>query len=324
MEIVAAGKEHAEGIAEIFRLAYNGRYPDADFTDPELIGRNIISGNRIFRVALEKGRVIGTMSGSLNPWNMSYEGGRLVVHPEFRGKNLGITMHGLIREQATSMGYDMVYYTVRDRIGIKAVEERLEFTLCGYLPGKHRLYHRENHPFYLSASAGFDDRRPGCAANPIYETRLVRDILKQLTLMRKTVPYPTETLVGPPGGTTLTLQSGSLRYHCQETEDFVEILGVEGDPSVLLSELIQGSKSAIPEVLQRACYFELDLMADKTEIMEKLGELGFSPFVFLPGWHLKEGKRYDCVRLVLREPYGADPIIRSAVRRVEEGLGRRS
>ncbi|MDD2714926.1 MAG: GNAT family N-acetyltransferase [Candidatus Wallbacteria bacterium] len=321
IKIIKAEPVHAEQISAVYHRQYGNYYPHREFTVPELIRKQMNKPDLIWKLALDSEKVVGTMLGLLNPSNRTYEGGRVVIDHDQRGLGIATLLHEAIWEEAGSRDYELVYYTMREKVGISAAGEKLGLTLCGYLPGKHRLAgkRRENHPFFIKISQGFSKKRRAPDHNLYHQNSYLMDILDSLSLENRSYPYPSACMADCYTDRCCTLRSGIVHYSYSSDEESLSIGKIVSDnPLQLLIDLFNpDSQESIPEMAD-AKYIELDVLADKSDLIADLEKIGFRRFVFLPGWFLKDGLRFDCFRMVHNEAYSRDEAVAEIVSKVQK------
>lgn len=134
-------------IADIFSAVYGHEYPYQHFYDHGWLKASVYGEGVLMLVAEEEGKVLGTASvmcelGATS--DLLGEFGRLVVHPDGRGKGLGRALMEARLEH------------VRDRLHVGVVEARCVhpfaqrisassgFSAVGFLPNKHAIIGRES------------------------------------------------------------------------------------------------------------------------------------------------------------------------------------
>lgn len=144
-----AREEDIDRIQEMFRLAYGSDYAYRDFYDREWLKRSIYGDRMVVAVAEDviTGQVVGTGSVDMDIGahsDLVGELGRLVVHPDARGRGVGTAL----------MRYRLEF--VQDRLHVAIIDNRtaqpytqkmalkLRCASVGFLPLKHRFSKRES------------------------------------------------------------------------------------------------------------------------------------------------------------------------------------
>ncbi len=141
-----------EEIINLFKSNYGEDYPITAFYDSEFIKRNIYSDNIIWLVLEEENQLAASGAIILNAGDYNDqigEVGRLVVHKEMHGRNLGRRMIQALFEAAD----DTVEFAFGEARTFHPISQKLmqeaDFRCAGYVPGKYDLgTHREDIALY--------------------------------------------------------------------------------------------------------------------------------------------------------------------------------
>ncbi|MDY7096388.1 MAG: GNAT family N-acetyltransferase, partial [Acidobacteriota bacterium] len=144
IRIREAGDEDAQAVCEIFRAVYGGDYTYPHFFDVHQMKKIIFGEDTLVLVAEDTaaGRILGTAAVILEVGAYSDlvgEFGRLVVHPDARGRGLGkLLMEERLRRVRDRLQVGLVEARVAHPFAQK-ISRRYGFAPVGFLASKHRF-----------------------------------------------------------------------------------------------------------------------------------------------------------------------------------------
>ena len=143
-----------DGIREVFEAEYGEGYPYPQYCDTEELNRLVYAGGSILLVAVDDdtGRVAGTASVvfSIAAQNdLAGEFGRLVVHPDFRGRGIGKQlMQSRIDHVEPRLHVGIVDNRTSHMIS-QRISEKFGFVPIGFIPMKLLVERRESIAQYV-------------------------------------------------------------------------------------------------------------------------------------------------------------------------------
>lgn len=143
-----AREDDVDAIHEVFRAVYGADYPYKRFSDPRWLKRSIFSDDIVMLVATDVGgEVLGSASVVFDVGahtDLIGEFGRLVVHPDARGRGVG---HRLM-DKRIELAKDRIHVAVVENRCVHPFSQRIsaahDFVPVGFLPLKHRFRTRES------------------------------------------------------------------------------------------------------------------------------------------------------------------------------------
>ncbi|MBN2212121.1 MAG: GNAT family N-acetyltransferase, partial [Sedimentisphaerales bacterium] len=138
-------------VRELFIGAYGNNYPFEEFLDVCWLKKAMFDDDTLFLVAVENGKVIGTISAMLAAGGLSDligEIGRLVVSPEAGGKKIGTRLMQATLDHITSIIQFGFAEGRTAHQGSQKILEHLGFTAIGFEPLKYILDQRESMVLY--------------------------------------------------------------------------------------------------------------------------------------------------------------------------------
>lgn len=322
LEIRNATTEDAPRISELFKVTYgDSSHP---CKDAQCVRDSILSGTTTWHVAMDQGNVVACVTLIRIAWNRSWEIGRAITLPEYRGEGLATTMmQQSLNEACSSCLCDAIIGFPRSRTMLHIATEQLDPLL---LPIGHdgainvangiREYHAL--VFAPNPAARFCHYIPHSSS--FASSDFVCDrIFGPLGLNPKPGDYPPLLAVGD-GIKRAPWNQFSFEYEPLCLSRSLEITGCDTRfrdanraSRVLLSML---------EKCSQVRHARLAVLVDKQEFIANLMEAGFEATAYLPAWYREGNARFDCILLVRRscseEP--TDHGIRGVVQEFRDGL----
>jgi len=278
IEIREAKLEDVSQIAQLYQEVWGDKYPFPDYIKESEIEKTIRENECIWMLALDGGKVVGSATCAYNKWNNSAEFGRGVIKKEYRSQHIGKVASEKLIEKAFERGLDICYGRPRN-IKVHSVVTFLGFQLVGYMPGPYLIDFRELCLFAIKLSENCRKKRvTPIEKNKIYDLHLVKEIDRALSLKENPGEYPADIFVGDD-----THSTGALRFIYSENNRALFFTSLNN-----ISEVNRGNIE----------YIEGDIVADKIGKINMLKSLGFKMTAYLPAWYEKEGRRFDCVKMV--------------------------
>lgn len=132
-----ASDQDVDALAALYRAVYGDDYPFTCFYDTAWIKRGVYDRTMRWFVAEVEGRVLGSGAVMLTAGDADdqiAEIGRLVVHPDARGKALGTKIVGALTEVADALS-DFAFAECRTaHVGSQIIFERLGYSVVGIEP----------------------------------------------------------------------------------------------------------------------------------------------------------------------------------------------
>jgi len=151
LDIRVATDADVDAAKKLFIAAYGEDYPFKQFYDVSWLKKAVFDDDTLFLVAVDRGRIVGTVSTMLTAGNLSDligEFGRLVVDPEAAGRNLGTA---LFRSALSRVSNIIQFGFAEARTAHPASQKILErsgFVAIGFEPIKYKLQDRESVVMY--------------------------------------------------------------------------------------------------------------------------------------------------------------------------------
>lgn len=272
IEVLPAAPKHAAGLVELFAAIYRGHYPLSEVGDPGALEAAFGAPEQIWRVAVSARRVVGVARGIANSADNSAELGLTAVLPEFRRHGVARVLCAEVVDSLKARNVDVVWGSLRSE-AIRRVATSVGFCVVGYEPGFRKVADREVSLLGMMLRGAGIHQRVRARHCGVYRLPGVANVLKAMNLPEsQTCVYPPAVVVGKGAHATAI-----ARGRVSGTETSLEFSSIVGD--------------ALPDCMQ------VTLLADKLQEFAKWQRLGFSLTAFLPGWFLRDGCRYDCIRL---------------------------
>lgn len=300
-----AGPADAGGLADLFHEAY--KHSSHPCKNPAFILEGFQKGD-IWSIGETEGRVIACQALVRRTWNNSWEVGRGVTRPEFRGAGLAttLTQSCLDCAEQSPLG-DLIYGFPRSSTMHFIISER---TKPAMLPAGHdgginiandvREYHLVS--LCRKASARFHHLQPRSPS--LADTKFVREtIYKPLGFDPEPGRYPEDFLCGE-SISHPDLKPLSFGYDPFCPSDSLEVTAYTGgseDPVRAAAEIDECLRS-----FAYARHVRLTVLADKTALIRALRARGFTVTAYLPAWYAQGESRFDGV-LMVRSTFETDP-----------------
>ena len=140
-----------EEVRNLFVTAYGEDYPFTQFYDTSWLKKAVFDDDTLFMVAEEGGHIVGTISTIFTSGNLSDligEFGRLVVHPDARGRDLASQLfHSTLEKVSGIIRFGFAEARTAHSASQKILE-RHGFAPIGFEPLKYRLHDRESAVMY--------------------------------------------------------------------------------------------------------------------------------------------------------------------------------
>lgn len=150
-DIRPAADTDVDAVKKLFVTAYGEKYPFTQFYDTSWLKKAVFDDDTLFLVAEDRGHIVGTVSTMFTAGNLSDligEFGRLVVHPDARGRALGSRLLNSAVERVSGI---LRFGFAEARTAHPASQKILErhgFVPIGFEPMKYRLEERESMVMY--------------------------------------------------------------------------------------------------------------------------------------------------------------------------------
>ncbi|QVI23759.1 hypothetical protein KHQ06_13595 [Nocardia tengchongensis] len=316
IDIRFAEADDAEQIAELYDRVYDGRFPIIDCVDPQRIRRIIGSGEHIWVIGLDKGRVVGSSVGTAERDNSAYEFGRAAVLPEYSGNGHFLKIFAytgtaarermdsdLVYGYARSERARMLYSFVADQIGnpIAWVGTDGGMHPNGDIREEHLIgltFIRERNAIRVLPPRPFLDP----------ESALARHIT-ELAVVTTEGRYPAAIAAGHGAEFTHVSAHGRVSYSLFTHSRAAIVSAVQGgspaDVRRALWDVVDSANR--PGHPARILHLTVHVLADKTDVIAELCAPSrdgtgrrFTVNGYLPAWHRDGDARYDCVVLTTR------------------------
>jgi hypothetical protein len=311
----------AYAISSLFRYAYgNSSHPCAD---EARVVHSIASNDTVWQLAFAGDRLVGCMAALRSRWNRSWEIGRALIVPEFRGNGLCPKLAQLCLTAALESGTcDLVFAFTRSRLAAKvaaALNPRLQLT--GHDGGANVLdLEPEYHGFACGANPSAPFRHVVPRTPSLASTQFIKDrVLSPFATALLPGDYPPDWIVGD-GTITRESEPFSVNYDPLGPSQSIQITGYAGSARCgwqVADELTQALES-----FGNVRHVSVVVPVDKTDLISVLTCHGFETTAYLPAWFRRDNRRFDCVMLVRahhsREPH--DHGLRSTIDSFREGL----
>ncbi|MCG8601636.1 MAG: GNAT family N-acetyltransferase [Verrucomicrobiales bacterium] len=188
------------GVAKLYQDVYGDDYPFKEFYDTEWIKRGVFDANiRWFVAAENSGRLLGSAAVMINVGDaddLVSEIGRLVVHPDARGKDLGSRLTAAAVEVADQFG-DFSFGECRTvHVGSQVILGRKGFCPVGIEPLAYDTGEYETTVFVcrLGENARILRRGRPVVIPPVFELASLAlsrcEVPVDITVERQPEPYP--------------------------------------------------------------------------------------------------------------------------------------
>lgn len=289
-----ANPADAERIAGLFRLVY--QQTSHPCTDTENVRAGFANGEK-WLVCEQEDNCVACTALVPHHWNATYEIARAARHPTCEGQKLGWLLLRDTLTWANELGeLDYVVGWPRSVVICRILCMKISppMLLFGHDGGANIAHgRRERHAFGMARTLRQCQR-----AEPMFgpgTLSFFEERISQLDFDNIAASPPPEVLVGPKGEHTYqSSQGASFRYLRTETSAGWSVLVTESqcEPKEIdqLLACFLADHSAVRHI---ACY----VLWDKTDLIARLGFLGFQATAYLPGWYLRDGLRHDCILL---------------------------
>jgi CRP-like cAMP-binding protein/GNAT superfamily N-acetyltransferase len=149
-------------VKSLFVTAYGEDYPFKQFYHTSWLKKAVFDDDTLFLVAHDGERIVGTISTMLTAGNLSDligEFGRLVVHPEVRGKDLGTELFLTAMSRVSNIVRFAFAEARTAHSASQRILERSGFVPLGFEPLKYKLQERESVVMYGKLIAHRPDLR---------------------------------------------------------------------------------------------------------------------------------------------------------------------
>jgi GNAT superfamily N-acetyltransferase len=180
-------EEDVTQIISLFKMNYGDDYPIVEFYDPAWVKKSIYSDHVIWLVIEEEGEIIanGAVILDYGDYNDQIgEIGRLVVHPERKGRGLGRRIVNALFE-ATDDTVEFAFGEARTVHPLsQALFEGSDYVACGFVPQAYTFGDkRESFVIYINLYGNARYLRRNTAPQVIPEIApLARHVLRQMNL----------------------------------------------------------------------------------------------------------------------------------------------
>jgi GNAT superfamily N-acetyltransferase len=286
------------GIAGLFQQAYQqSSHPCAN---PDHLAEGFRTGQK-WLVCEFRDTLIGCTGLVPNRWNGTYEAGRSVTLPAFQKQKLGQKLWRHSIRWAVEFGdHDLLFGTPRSSAVCRMCGlSSPPLVLFGHDGGANVANgKREIHAVGLIRTNRSCQRAEptfGPGIMPIFKERTA-----ELCFHNVVSSPPQNLVIGPEGDHRYQTARGTgLHFSRMDTPLGWSILITSVECSAHAVEGLFASFLADhPEVRHVACY----LLWDKLTHIGELARLGFQATAYLPGWHLLDGMRHDCILLTWLAP----------------------
>lgn len=321
VQLRAARLADVEGVVQLFRNAYaDSSHP---CKDPDFVRSTVGSSSFEWSLAADGNRIVACSASVEHLWNRTWEIGRGVTDPRYRGCGLGARLCQLsVTAACGKPTCDFIHGFPRNStIARIAASSQPALLLTGH-DGAINVANgvREYHGVIFGRNPNATFRHFIPRSESLAQTAFVRRaVFDALRLHPEPGPYPATWIAGRG-----TAPSGGHPF------------SVEHDPRCLSSSLevtgYHGSARTAPEfiheLLDTLAHFpavthsRLAVLADKTTLISDLAGNGFEPTAYLPAWHWRDEGRFDCV-LMVRRHFTEEPAaygLGDAVREFRKGL----
>ncbi len=310
-----------DGLVQLFNVAY------ADSSHPckhaEFVRSTIGSPGFLWRVADRGGYIAACSAVVEHAWNRTWEIGRGVTHPEYRGAGIGAELcQQCVTAACEAATCDLVHGFPRNATIARIAAQ----TQPALLPTGHdgginvangvREYHGVI--FARNPKARLRHFSPP-RANPGQAGFVQCAIFDALGLTPEPGAYPERWIAGP-GTAPSHGHPFSVEHDPRCRSASLEVTGYFGSartPGEMAAELLY-SLERFPEI----AHARLAVLADKTALIERLTRHGFEAVAYLPAWYWLDGGRFDCVLMARRRSRGEPAAygLSVVVDRFREGL----
>lgn len=294
------------GLVELFRVAYaDSSHP---CKDTGFVLSTIDSSGFVWRVVADGSRIVACSAVVEHAWNGTWEIGRGVTHPDYRGEGIGASLcQECVTAACAAPTCELVHGFPRNAtIARIAAQSRPALLFTGHDGGINVANGvREFHGVIFGRNPGarfrhFIPRRASLADTGFVQ----RTIFEVLGLMPERGDYP-ECWIAGPGTAPEPGQAFSIEHDPGCLSGSLEVTGYFGGARTareVMAELLC-MLGQIPGVL----HTRLAVLADKTEFMEKLTLHGFEAVAYLPAWYRQDDGRFDCI-LMVRSNFRDEPV----------------
>lgn len=269
-----ASPEHAAQIVGLYDTVFRGKYPLKGFLNEQSVAEMIREGNQLWYLALNKERIIGSAVGIIHDWNNSFEIGRTAVMPDYANCKIAKTLCKTITDKGFQSGLEICIGRPRND-AIYKVSQNDGLKIVGFLPGCYEVEYKETYLLGYRLSGIAKEKRIAHQGNQLYCVPPISNLIEILGLENVEGGYPTEVIVGPQSG-----QKRTIEFKSHTVGHSITILKMAN-----IERFIKD-------------YIQLDVLIDKTEMIDFLKRFGFKMCAFLPAWFEKDEERYDCIRMV--------------------------
>jgi molybdopterin/thiamine biosynthesis adenylyltransferase len=294
-------------LAALFQTVYvNSSHPFQSETDVE----RFIADERNFEVVVEvDGRIIAGAAMAYMAWNDSYELGRAITHSDFRRHALaGFLMENVVREVcARSLGSVFFGFPRVRRIADLSAVIEPPFVVIGHDGGRNIAGgQREVHLIVYSVPRHAQFHHIAPSVPGLLKSRFLRsNVYRPLSLSISPGEYPPECFVGSVDERSERKHGFIFERQMLAANGAIEILGQDG---VASPRAIESNLEKLVAEFPNVEHVTVNALADKADLIVRLGNCGFYIAAYLPAWYESNGRRFDCVQLV-RESFKMAPLI---------------
>lgn len=290
----------AQALAEMFAQTYGET--SHPLRDPQRIHELVNRSENICLLGLHRTRIVACVGITHYPWNDSFELGRAITVPEFRGQGLAVQLVQKCLDWLREVFQPAVFWgtpRVARIYDICCHDVSPQMIATGHDGGSNYAHGKPETHLLIFGST--QDPGPG-HVRPLWKSRERSDCVEQriwrpLGWSSQPGRYPAEFLTGPRNSDAKRHKNLVYRFDSTCPSRALELLDFESSaPSetTFLSQL-----QSLLKLCSAARHVSFSLLADKIDLLERLVEIGFVVTAYMPGWHLATGRRYDCLRMVL-------------------------
>jgi len=183
VEFLSATPADAEGIIQLYKKVYKGKYTLREVADPVMIAKKADDPSYFWTLAHCEGRIIGSVIFAIDPVHKFGKCYAAVVLGEFRGQDVMrcMVLQGLSRLTVRTRTCDVVYATTRTTsVAPQVVLEHLDFYPMGIFPNVRKVESFETHGlevFFRKDSLSLRRPHPTLVPEVVDFYRIAMDVL---------------------------------------------------------------------------------------------------------------------------------------------------